>query len=491
MSSSGDDDDTPRVPRREVLRIGLVTAIGTVVPGCADPSGVADAGRSDAGASSDAGEPIDGSTSPDARIDEPDAFVPVDPPEGVTESAAFELGIASGDVTPDSGVMWTFHATAASLRLVVWRMEGGTYARVAHQSDVAPVEGFVHVDVSGLEAASSYRYAFFEMAGDVRSARSTIGRFVTAPLSDALVPLTIGAISCINNRQSIETMAHAGAREDLAMFCFLGDSTYADGARSVADYRGKWRENLSRPEFRAVRAAQSLSATWDDHEFDNDFDPERLDAAQRAAAVQTFFEHQPVRRIAGSPERVYRTLRWGRTLELFVLDCRNERRPSTRTTAEAEYISVAQMAWLKGALSASDAVFKLILNSVPIADFPTIFDIQARDRWEGYAAQRTEILRYIDETPIEGVLWVAGDFHLASSQAVATSGPGSTQREILVGPGAANANPLTFKLRAPQFDFATNDDNYTVLALDPARRRIDVRWVDGSGSVIERREIDV
>ena len=242
MSSSGDDDDTPRVPRREVLRIGLVTAIGTVVPGCSDPSGVVDGGSADARApSSDAGEPLDGSASPDARGDEPDAFVPVDPPEGVTESAAFELGVASGDVTPNSGVLWTFHASATSLRLVVWRMEGGAYVRVAHQSDVAPVEGFVHVDVDALEAASSYRYAFFEMDGEVRSARSTIGRFVTAPLSDALVPLTIGAISCINNRQSIETMAHAGAREDLAMFCFLGDSTYADGARSVADYRGKWR----------------------------------------------------------------------------------------------------------------------------------------------------------------------------------------------------------------------------------------------------------
>jgi len=181
-------------------------------------------------------------------------------------------------------------------------------------------------------------------------------------------------------------------------------------------------------------------------------------------------------------------MRWGRTAEIFVLDSRRERRPSTRTTPAAEYLSRAQMDWLKAALTASDAVFKIIMNSVPIADFPGAFDFAQNDRWEGYAAQRTEILRHIDDGAISGVLWVAGDFHLASAQRVSNSGPGMTQTEILAGPGAQNGNILARFLGGDQFDFATSDNNYTVIELDPSTGVARVWWIDGGGSTLETIE---
>jgi alkaline phosphatase D len=146
------------------------------------------------------------------------------------------------------------------------------------------------------------------------------------------------------------------------------------------------------------------------------------------------------------------------------------------------------MDWLKAELALSTAVFKIIMNSVPITDFPGAFDFAPQDRWEGYAAQRREILQHIDDAMIRGVLWLAGDFHLASAQRVATSGPGATQIEILAGPGAQSGNPLAFGLGAPQFDFASTTNNYTVLELDPATARVRAYWVDGSGSVAETQE---
>jgi alkaline phosphatase D len=329
------------------------------------------------------------------------------------------------------------------------------------------------------------------MSGTTRTGRSPIGRFRTPPAADALVPLRIGAVSCVSNTRAIGTLGHAGTREDLALFAFLGDTTYNDGAQTLSEYRTEWRSNLDRPEYRALRASTSALATWDDHEFDNDFNPESMPPAQSAAAVRAFFDHQPLRRDAASPDRVWKSVRWGRTAEIFVLDCRNERRPSTRMTPTAEYVSRDQMAWLKTALVDSTATFKLILNSVPISDFPGLFDVQQQDRWEGYAAQRTEILSHIDDQGITGVLWVAGDFHLASAQRVATSGPGASQIEVLVGPGAQSGNPLAIGLGGAQFDFATGTNNYSVLDLDPTTGSITIRWIDASGATIQMQSYTV
>jgi len=113
-----------------------------------------------------------------------------------------------------------------------------------------------------------------------------------------------------------------------------------------------------------------------------------------------------------------------------------------------------------------------------------VFDLQSGDRWEGYQAQREEILRYIDELPISGVLWVAGDFHLGSMGRVARTGLGAEQVEVLVGPGAQNGNVLAATLGPPQFYWASSENNYTELAFDPASRTVDVRFHNGEGFVI-------
>ena len=483
-----EDGSKKGMTRRELLRTGVVATVGLSI-GCGGGMGAADAGGLDAPLDPDAGPPeVDGGTDagpPDAGPEQ------VPPPESVEPSASFPLGVASGDATPESAIFWTRYDGAAPIELVVWEMDGESYARTVHAGEVEPVSGFVHADVAALAAGLRYRYCFFEKTGAERTSRSPIGRMRAAIGSSAMEPLLLGAVSCTNNSRTPAPLGHAGGREDLDLFLWLGDTTYNDGARSLAEYRAKWDENLSKTEFRAVRAATSALATWDDHELDNDWNPETVDAGQRANAVQSFFEHQPLRRDAASPDRIYKRMRWGRTAELFVLDCRGERRPSTRSTPSAEYLSRAQMDWLRAGLSASSAVFKIILNSVPITDFPGLFDVAPNDRWEGYAAQRLEILRHIDDSSIRGVVWLAGDFHLACAGRVATSGPGATQVEILAGPGAQTGNPLAATLTAPQFDFQTTTNNYTVLELDPSRGLCRVWWYDGSGSVIETREYTV
>lgn len=494
------DDDGRKTTRRELLGAVAILATGVGL-GCDAGTGAPDggAGGSDAGPRADAGAGPDGGASDAGPSDagsadagSPDAGpAPVPPPEATPEAviATFPLGVSSGDATSEAAIFWTQYTGTRELELVVWEMDGASYGRTVTQELVTPAEGgYVHVDVSGLRAGARHRYTFFEREGGVRTMRSPIGRLRAALDPEAVEPLVIGACSCTSNSRAADTLSRAGAREDLDVFLLLGDTTYNDGAETTDEYRNEWRESLARPGYRALRAASSVLCTWDDHEFDNDFDPERMPAAQQAAAKQAYFEHQPVRRDAASPDRLWKSLRWGLTAEIFLLDCRSERRPSTRGGSSPEYVSRAQMDWLKTALSESRATFKILMNSVPIADFPGAFDLARNDRWEGYGAQRTEILEHIDREAIRGVLWVAGDFHLASAQRVSGSGAGSTQIEILAGPGAQSGNILAATLGGAQFDFATSENNYTVIELDPATGRARVWWIDADGSTIETLE---
>lgn len=482
------DQEDGGLSRREFVRGALATTV-TLSVACSGPRMGADAGDIDGGGmdgGADASVGTDSGT--DAGTDA--GPEPVDPPEGVMESTVdFPLGVASGDVTSTSAIFWTSYVGAGAIELVVWEMDGSTYARTVHVGEVLP-SPYVHEDVGVLEPAKRYRYTFFVVESGVRTLRSRIGRLRAAFADDSMGTLWVGASSCTQNTHGIEPLGQAAVRDDLDLFVFLGDTSYNDGATSPAEYRAKWEQQLARPEYQALRASTSALATWDDHEFDNNWDPETFDAAQLDAATQSFFDHQPLRRDSAAPNRVWKKMRWGRTAELFVLDCRSERRPSSRG-AEDEYISREQMDWLKAELASSDAVFKLILNTVPISDFPGVFDLARNDRWEGYPTQRDEILRHIDDSAITGVLWVAGDFHLASAGRVATSGAGANQVEVLVGPGGHSANPLSFTLGGPQFDFASGTNNFTALELLPTMGRVRAWWVDGSGSNFEVHEYDV
>jgi len=426
--------------------------------------------------SSDGGDP-----SPDAA-EGADAAQPIAPPESIPEAQHFALGISAGDLVGTRGVLWTQYAGSAPLAAFVWRMNDDTYVEEHGPFAITPAEaGFVHVPIEGLVAGARYRYAFVELEGTTRVARSMVGRF-RAPIADtANEVLTFGAVACTDKSKPLGTLARAAERTDLDAFLFCGDNAYCDGATTLSDYRAEYVAHFGRPEHVAIRAATGMYITWDDHEITNDTNPETLDPAQLATAFKTFFEHAPISE--PTPRQIWRSARWGTTAEIFILDCRSERLPSTIISQNPIYISPAQMTWLKAGLAASPCAFKLIINSVPITNMPAVWDVYPTDRWEAYGAQRTEILRFIDDSAIPGVLWISGDFHLAFISHVSPSGVGANQREVLVGPGAQSPNPLTSTLTAPQFSFATGTNNYTTFQLDPIGKSVTVRYYDADGTM--------
>jgi alkaline phosphatase D len=445
-----------RVPRRVALASGASGAAGLF--GC---------GRSTL--SAEGAEPVAG-----------DAFAAIVVLR--EDRGTFPLGVSAGGMRDDQVTLWTRCTVGERLTLHVY-VEGDdpTEVDALGALELPPsATGFVHVRLQGLVPGAHHRYVFRNAA-----ARSAVGRFRAAPAPDFAGPLLVGATACTNRTVgSFRTLLDL-AREPVDLFLQLGDLSYNDGARTPQDFQQFWFQTLGDPGYQAVLGSTGSYFTADDHEITDNYDAEWLatnDATVLTAGRQAMFDHLPLEpnELGG----IWQSYRWGRTAEFFVLDCRSERRPSTARTPHPIYLSDAQMAWLKGSLAASRARFKIILNSVPIARFPTPPAwSQPFDRWEGYAAQREELLSFIAGEPIAGVWFVAGDFHLGLVHRVETLGRDSRLWEIAVGPGCQiPRDPAS--LVSSQILHMSAENAYTTLRFDPDTGSVQVRFVNEFGKVL-------
>ena len=103
-------------------------------------------------------------------------------------------------------------------------------------------------------------------------------------------------------------------------------------ASDLDGFRARYRYHLADDKLAAFLASTSLLSTWDDHEIVDDWGAEKMRAAGQGALLEAgqraWFEYQPHEGPSAEPRRVYRTVRWGAHVELFVLDCRLPNRGS-------------------------------------------------------------------------------------------------------------------------------------------------------------------
>lgn len=445
--------------RRCFLQGGSSLAAALAVPGCARSD------RRDSGVADTAG------ATGAVRSEEPEPWSPPSP----VDRNVFPTGVQTGDPRPSAVVVsvWT---TAPSVTLVVLKADGSSaWIEVERRAGLVPTGGVFQTDLSGLEPDSAYTVGFVDEAG---GGWSRAARIRTAPAPDSLRIVQFGATSCLGGNAPWPTLTLA-AEARLDFFAFLGDTVYADGSRSLEDYRVFWELARRTRGFEDVTASTSMVATWDDHEVGNNWSVEDVPEAQLAAALQAFRETMP-QTTGGEGSTLWRRLGFGQTLDVFVLDCRGER-------ADGRYLSVAQMDWLKAGLASSDARFKVILNSVPITDLSAIFGQGGQDdRWDGFPEQRTEILQFIEDAAVDGVLWVAGDVHYPQVGSVDPAGGiAERQTEVLAGPGGSflNVGADLFQGDA-QYAWMAAEWNYARFTCDPIAGTILVEHVADDGSLL-------
>lgn len=358
------------------------------------------------------------------------------------EPAAFPLGVAAGDVTASSAVLWTKAAGGAEVTL-----------ELASTADFAPPLTFVawatsrsahddtiKIDVTGLAPATTYFYRFISTP---EFAISRTGRFTTLAAATDAAPLSFVFSGDTNYSFAPFTVVEDMAAENAELFIWFGDTIYGDvpsgglgAAVTLDDYWAKYRQIRSETGIRDVLAKMALLTGGDDHEVRNDYagtDP-RLDPLQRSAGLQAFFDYMPIRENPAEPFRMYRRFRAGANVEFFMLDGRQYRDPSVKAECNSNpdpygfllgplsrrddcvdlltdpartMLGAAQYEWLTTGLLESTAAVKFIVNNVPLSyvgPYPY-------DRWDGYDGERRRLLEFIDQNAIDGVVFLTTDIH--------------------------------------------------------------------------------
>jgi alkaline phosphatase D len=342
---------------------------------------------------------------------------------------AFLDGVASGEPGPGAVTFWGRLATdrpRSAARLIV--AEDPDLARVVATAQVPTSAGVDHTlkaRIGQLKPDTHYWYAW-----QSRDALSPIGRTKTAADPDSGKTVTVGFSSCQQYPDGFFN-AHkdAAARDDLDIYAFLGDYTYEydasddpnglgrpdSASTDLTSYRTKLRYYRADPYLRELHRLHPVVHVWDDHEVaDNYTDGDPAPSAfQRTSGYRASFEWMPRLSVPGDRFRLYRALRLGKHAELFMLDERQYRDPGKPGTT---ILGRTQLDWAKGALAASGASWKLVGNPVMLAVLGFNGPLGGlsfnKDQWDGYPADRDELLGHIAARSISDVAFLTGDIHM-------------------------------------------------------------------------------
>jgi alkaline phosphatase D len=153
-----------------------------------------------------------------------------------------------------------------------------------------------------------------------------------------------------------------------------------------------------------------LFHVWDDHDYGtNDSDKT---FSGRADALQAFQEYYPLPALPNSAG-IWHKFTYA-TAEFFLLDLRSQRDPNaqaqgpTKSMLDGDNIQNGQKQWLKDGLLQSTATWKFVVTSVPMNKTAKR---ARRDAWSGFENERSEILNFIRDNGIDGVVFLSGDLH--------------------------------------------------------------------------------
>jgi alkaline phosphatase D len=337
---------------------------------------------------------------------------------------ALTHGVASGDVTSHSAVIWARASRPAHLQVAFAQdMDGlrrGRHSRTVKLLAEHDCAG--QVSIRNLDPNTPYFYqATVRDRGE--GMRSQVGSFVTAPdpSESADVRFAWGADvgQGMNNRPPFPAFASIGA-DDPAFFVFCGDTIYGDTttpagppATTIEGYWAKYKENRTDPYFQALLDTVPVVVTWDDHEVTNDFRGPHGDAAELLPiGLQAFHDYWPV---SEGPTRIYRSLRWGREVELFVLDVRQYADPlATPDGPQKTNLGNEQRKWLVQGVLASDATWKVIITSSPLS---ILRDVTRglHDDWANYEYELGSLLSAWQRGGVRNLVWLTADVHWAQA----------------------------------------------------------------------------
>ena len=394
------------------------------------------------------------------------------PLPGAGQNFTLPNGAASGDVTQTSAVLWARSMAIGDVTFEYSTFEDFGIIDGNQTVAVVDVNQPVKVDINGLIPATQYYYCITDAQNNTATGRfrTPWGPGINVGLhfgasGDWQQPPPFPSLKNVPER-NLDFFIKLGDN-----IYADSESPALPGvvqARTLEEFRIKHNENLSGRfgvnVMAELSASTSILATIDDHEIVDNFAggaaPGQSPDAQNVNplepplftdavdfvnetqvykdAMQAFQEYHPIRSevwdtpndvlMNGKP-KFYRKATYGSDASVIVLDARSFRSTplpvvtdpfdpneaaaflADTFTADRTLLGRAQLDSLKNDLldSQKDGItWKFVVIPEPIQNFGII---NAEDRFEGYAAERTELLKFIHDNNIENVVFIAADFH--------------------------------------------------------------------------------
>jgi alkaline phosphatase D len=373
------------------------------------------------------------------------------------------FSVASGDVSQTSVILWAHSQNPGDVLFEYTTSPDFSSFLGSLKATVTDPALPVKVEVSGLTAGTRYYFRVTDSAG--KAARGT---FRTPASLGVHAGLKFGVSGDWEQFLAPFPSIKNAAERQLDFFVLHGDTIYSDApspdvsarqATTLAQYRAKHNENYSTRygmnTWTELRASTAAFAMIDDHEVTNDFagaaetgSDARFDRNGKYLnetnlfknGLQAFQEYMPIRaetygdtgdpRTVGKP-KLYRFREFGSDAALFLIDERTFRDAELKSPPLDQLMDPAQAnAFLKATYTpgrtmlgkvqfdllkadllkaqADGVTWKFILNPEPIQNFGLL---NAQDRYEGYAAERAELLEFITTNQIHNVVYITADFH--------------------------------------------------------------------------------
>ncbi|MDH4126657.1 MAG: alkaline phosphatase D family protein [Gammaproteobacteria bacterium] len=401
------------------------------------------------------------------------AFAGCQAGEPVPRRYPFTLGVASGDPTASSVVLWTRLApeplndgTLVDELGVDWVIASdAALTQVVQTGQVMAQPGnahCVHVEPTKLRPNTVYYYQF-----EASGASSPIGRTKTLPRPGTdLDKFTIALTSCMEY-----SLGYFSALRDLVvrqpdLVIHNGDYIYeapsgtlrpypvSPEARTLADYRSLYAQYRQDAALREAHAQFPWIVLWDDHEVVNDSGPNHYlpssrNAAmsdseyklRRSAATKAFLEHMPLRAALPGRDRerpvFYERQVIGNLLELSCLDVRSYR--DTPVCIENKSMGFADCAdahnparsmlgetqeqWLYKNFGSAGCKWNGLVQTTVMAPFDRKAGPEVNfetDGWDNYAANRDRILQHIEQHELRNCVTLGGNIHAYYAGTVGT-----------------------------------------------------------------------
>lgn len=353
--------------------------------------------------------------------------------------APFYHGVASFDPLPNSVLIWTRitvdnpGAVDVNWRFATDTLFNNTIASGTVTTD-EPADYTVTVDVTGLQPNTWYYYEFNNSGRN-----SLIGRTKTAPVGD-VDTLRFAVVSCADYENGYyNAYKHIAQRNDIDAVLHLGDYIYEYGAGggvggrdhepaneivSLDDYRTRYSQYRLDPDLRYAHQQYPFINVWDDHEMANNAyhtgAENHTEGTEGAWVNRTAYAHQASaewnpKRLIDENEfgKIYRTVRYGDLLNLYMLDTRYYARDEQGSGSDdtRDLIGNEQMDWLTTQMDTTTVLWNIIGQQVMVAPLKVFGIAVNNDQWDGYPADRDTLYQRIQDLGVENVVALTGDIH--------------------------------------------------------------------------------